>query len=468
MYIRSLSAKNLKRLHDLTLEFTHEDGTPRMWTVLIGENGTGKSTVLQAIALAAAGKLRVNDLAGSAFAHLADRRQKSALQIDASFAFTPTSLTEPKVHPLIGQDTLPSDLHLTSRVRLKPKETSLRAESWYGDSPEPPAGAGDPLDQARATEAHLWFVIGYGVHRMLPQSGGTPDLSRPSVDRMKPLFDPQYPLTSTGFISHYGARQAKARAYSTVLKQAIIDTNVLPEDIENLELRGYGGVSRSTDLLERNRFQQKMGPDLVKVPAVALGHGYQSTIAWIADLVGHILLEAKNTELSPEEFEGLVLIDEIDLYLHPKWQARLIPALRKTFPKLQFVATTHSPVVLATLSPEEVVRLSADPVTGNVRRITPDADTGVWDEVDKEADLHTQPDPRAMTGTEMYREYFGVDRLTLNEHGDQVRSYTALATNPHRTEHQNRRMEELRRELTDSLVEGLVEPVPNVDSDDSA
>jgi hypothetical protein len=465
MYIRSLVAKNLKRLNDLALDFTHSDGSPRMWTVLIGENGTGKTSVLQAIALAAAGKLRVNDLAGSRSLHLLDRRQRGSLEITAKFSFTPSSLEDPKVHPLARP--LTRDLKLTSRVRLSPKETSLRADSWYGDSLTPPDGIADPLDQARATEAHLWFVIGYGVNRMLPESGKTPNLARPSVDRMKPLFDSEYPLASTSFISHYGTRQTKARAYSNILKRAIINTGVLPRDITDLELRGYGGVSKATDLLERDRFQQQMGDSPVKVPAVALAHGYQSTIAWIADLVGHILLEARNTEILPSEFEGLVLIDEIDLYLHPMWQARLIPALRRTFPKLQFVATTHSPVVLATLSPEEVIRLQNDPTTGHVRRITPDSETGEWDPIDREADLHTQPDPRAMTGTEMYREYFGIERLTLNEHGDKLRTYTALATNPHRTKHQQEKMVKLHQELTDALVVDLAKPVPAELNDDS-
>jgi hypothetical protein len=457
MYIQSLSIKNLKRLRDLQLQFHHADGSPRMWTVLIGENGTGKSSILQSIALAAAGKLRVNDLAGRAFTHLVDRRQRAKLQINACFQFTPESRAHPKLHPL-HPDPLPAALKLRSRVQLDPKETSLRADSWYGDADEPPGDDEDPLDQARARESKLWFVIGYGVHRTLPESGRVPDLSRPSVDRMKPLFDPGHPITSTSFISYYGSRQAKARVYSTVLKQAIIDTEILPQDIANLELRGYGGVTRATDLVDRDRFHQRMGTDTVKVPAIALAHGYQSTIAWIADLVGHVLLEA-DTQIEPAEFEGLVLIDEIDLYLHPKWQARLIPALRKTFPKLQFIATTHSPVVLATLNADEIVRLQADPETGNVRRVLMDPETGDWSGNFDAAQVAEQPDPRTMSGTEMYREYFGVDRLTLNEHGEELRTYTALATNPLRNSHQDAHMRQLRERLTMELVEGLVEPV---------
>ena len=66
--------------------------------------------------------------------------------------------------------------------------------------------------------------------------------------------------------------------------------------------------------------------------------------------------------------QGVVLIDEIDLYLHPSWQATFVSALRRVFPKIQFIATTHSPVILAGLAPHEVVRLQADPETGDVVR----------------------------------------------------------------------------------------------------
>lgn len=464
MYIRTLTVKNLKRLQDVTLKFTNKDSSPRMWTVLIGENGTGKTTILQAIALAAAGKLRVNDLAGSTFTYLIDRRKNSALSISANFKFTPTSLTE-KLHPTL-RGTPDAELCLTSNVSLRPKETSLRGDAWYGSCEKPDPDAQDPLDKARALESKLWFVIGYGVQRTLPQSGRMPDLARPSVDRLKSLFDLTHPITSTSFMSHYGNRSAKARRYSAVLAKTIVDTGILPEDIAKLELRGYGGVTTGKDLLERDRFHQKMGGASVKVPALALAHGYQSTVAWIADLVGHILLEADlDGTLAPEEFEGLVLIDEIDLYLHPTWQARLIPALRKTFPRLQFVATTHSPVVLATLAPDEVIMLEIDDATGSVTCKQAQEEDTQSSTSDGDENEPGHPDPRSMTGTEMYREYFGLDRLTLNEHGEELRSYTALATNPYRTEYQDQKMKSLRENLTESLISDLVNPVERREDD---
>src|SRR5690606_2430475 len=126
--------------------------------------------------------------------------------------------------------------------------------------------------------------------------------------------------------------------------------------------KGRGGVSQASSLIDRERFQLKIGRHNYKLPAVALSHGYQSTLAWIADLIGHVMWEADDA-IEAADIEGLVLIDEIDLYLHPQWQAGLITALRRTFPKVQFVATTHSPVVLSSLQPEEIVVLGHNPET---------------------------------------------------------------------------------------------------------
>jgi predicted ATP-binding protein involved in virulence len=55
-----------------------------------------------------------------------------------------------------------------------------------------------------------------------------------------------------------------------------------------------------------------------------------------------------------EETPGVVLIDELDLHLHPKWQRRIIHDLKRTFPQVQFIATTHSPQLIGEARPHEV------------------------------------------------------------------------------------------------------------------
>jgi len=59
----------------------------------------------------------------------------------------------------------------------------------------------------------------------------------------------------------------------------------------------------------------------------------------------------------PLQGQGIVIIDEIDLHLHPQWQRRIIPQLRKTFPNIQFIVTTHSPLVLESLDLDNIIVL---------------------------------------------------------------------------------------------------------------
>ena len=71
-------------------------------------------------------------------------------------------------------------------------------------------------------------------------------------------------------------------------------------------------------------------------------------------------LAIANTGLdNPLEGEGVVLIDEIELHLHPKWQRAIVPALTRTFPNCQFIVTTHSPQVLSEVQPNSIYILES-------------------------------------------------------------------------------------------------------------
>ena len=151
--------------------------------------------------------------------------------------------------------------------------------------------------------------------------------------------------------------------------------------------------------------------------------------------------------------EGLVLIDEIDLYLHPTWQARFIPALRRVFPRMQFVATTHSPVVLSSLAPHEVVRLVVDEETGDIVQ-------GGWDRQGGQfrpgvQDAEHQPDPRLMTGGELYRTWFGLEGMTPNPLGEKLRRSQVLSAHPAPTAAQARELRELRSEVRREFIQRL-------------
>lgn len=449
MYLRKIHIKNLKRIRDLSLDFT-VDGEPRMWTVLIGENGTAKTSVLHAIALSAAGSRQVNALARPVVAHLRDRRAPQKLSIKSEFEFTPESLDDLRFHPELKGQRSRRGFRLSSRVGLVPGgATSLSASANYVDTRGKPFRTRDPLDLAREFHLPRWFVAGYGVARVLPDATDEPKLQLPSIERLEPLFNRTALLASTSFANHFlrkdvdenRPRGTTSRIYAKMLNQALKlgDEDLLP-DIVKLELRGQGGTRSQSDLIESDRFHQRMGKDVHRMAGVALSHGYQSTIAWIADLIGHVLLESRS-KLQTTEMEGLVLLDEIDLYLHPCWQATFISGLRRIFPRMQFIATTHSPVVLADLPAHEIIRLYADPETGNVEQAPQGAD------------------PRPMTGSEIYRQWFGLDRLTPNPHGKELREYLVLAGDSLRTSAEDVHLNAIAKRLRAAGITNLAKPV---------
>lgn len=81
-----------------------------------------------------------------------------------------------------------------------------------------------------------------------------------------------------------------------------------------------------------------------KVSFEQLSAGYRGVIIIICDLIAR--LSEKQQVKSIADFQGIVLIDEVELHLHPKWQYGFMDKLRKTFPLIQFIVTTHSPTVI--------------------------------------------------------------------------------------------------------------------------
>ena len=84
-----------------------------------------------------------------------------------------------------------------------------------------------------------------------------------------------------------------------------------------------------------------------------LSDGEKCTLAMTGDLARRMAI-ANPAMKNPLESEGIVLIDEIDLHLHPGWQRRVVPALQRTFPNCQFLLSTHSPQILGHLRPESI------------------------------------------------------------------------------------------------------------------
>jgi len=443
MYLRHLQVRNVKLLRDVEIDFVGLDGHPRMWTVIVGENRLCKTTLLQTIAAAACGADRGTQLVTDVVASWPDLRRPVPLEIDATFGFSETRHAR-RQYP--GLDAPSSPPRLRSHLALDPSKRVFSGEATYQLSEaaheQSPGQDRDPLTEARASGLRDWFVAAYGPSRLLSTSGMTRRQNEPSVDRLRSLFGEN--LIGTGFIELLG--EELGHAFARVLQSVFITGGLLPH-VTALELRGRGGIRSVKDLTEAQRFEMDLedtNGKRIRVPATWLSQGYQTLIAWLADVVGQILLESDGP-IEAAEMEGTVLIDEIDLHLHPTWQLGLIPALKKVFPRLQFIATTHSPMVLPGLAAEEVIVLSPDE-EGSVQA-TPSSRS-----------------PALLTGSELLDAFFEIRRLHPSPLGDKMHRYGQLATDPTRTVEEDAEMRSLRSELVSAGVEFDWEPVPMEDA----
>jgi hypothetical protein len=433
MYLRHLHVQNVKLLRDVKIDFVGADGRPRMWTVFVGENRSCKTTLLQTIAAAASGRDQAIHLTTDVVASWPDLRRPGAkVSIDAELGFSRSR----------HADRLYADSHpsqpplLRAHLDLEPGRSVFDGDARFIDVDT----EGDPLVAARRENYADWFVAGYGVRRML-RGVGTVDTQRqrnPALDRLKPLFGED--VIGTSFIELLSGDLG--RAFAKILQSIFVVGGLLPH-ITALELRGRGGIRSTKNLIEAQRFEMDILDDQgerIRVPAAWLSQGYQSVIAWLADVVGQILLESGGP-VEAADMEGCVLVDEIDMYLHPTWQLRLIPALKQVFPKLQFIATTHSPMILPALAADEVWLLSHD-AEGSVIA---------------EPARHS---PALLTGSELFEAFFTIDKVYPAELGEKASRYGRLATDPTRTPEEDSEMRALRQELAAAGIKFDWEPAP--------
>ncbi|MCK6515030.1 AAA family ATPase [Myxococcota bacterium] len=460
MRIEQLTLSHIKRVESLTIDFPPvvRAGTPSErapWTVIIGENGTCKTTILQAIALTAAGELQASRLAGPSAATVAGRVAMRAQEApraqvgqEATPAFTASAsatftVTSADLHVLGGNGG--ADCSLRSSVELAPGQVELGCTSAVVDGAETTVThfGRNPLTAVRRhANARGLFVAAYGVNRPLPEPGHTSP-SIVSVDRLSPLFADAPVLVGPGFFQYFlnNRQDELARKFARIVNRVLAgNTRGLLPGLNNIVLQGIRS-NGSVFGMSREFGRQRMGESAIDVPTSALAHGFQSTLAWVADLIGHALLLDDSIEDSTQ-MTGLVLIDEIDLYVHPTLQVSLIRDLMAAFPRMQFVVTTHSPLVLAAMRPDEdeIVRLRINESSGLVEAYPM-----------KEGRQH-EPDARLMTVAEVLERYFGRESVFAGVEGSWLVERQSIAHNPYRSDEEDRRLQELTNNLTSAGV----------------
>jgi hypothetical protein len=143
-------------------------------------------------------------------------------------------------------------------------------------------------------------------------------------------------------------------------------------------------------------------------PVDRLSEGYRSLFAMSVDIMRSMLMSADNLENA----RGVVLIDEVETHLHPQWKMRVMSALRRAMPRVQFIATTHDPLCLRGLEDGEVVVL-------------------IRDEDSQIHQLTDLPNIKGLRAEQLLTsEYFGLDSTADPETDSGVARLTDVLQNP--------------------------------------
>ncbi|MCT7951325.1 AAA family ATPase [Ancylothrix sp. C2] len=367
MWVKKISLENIKGFREQELSFTRNKrgDKPYYWITLLGENGVGKTTFLQAMALLLAGPEAAKELLSDTIGWVRDSSKpgklKAVLYQEDVDAGTLRNNNGNKVLSPTYSYFLTGNNRLKIGKETYPPRTLIEEES-------------EILSQLRtnafASTTQGWFAVGYGAFRRLSRE----DIRRiPRLDQPKrssnfaTQFNDNRPLSSfEEWMIHLDYRIAKdvndtkARQMRTVGEAAII--KLIPGNVRISEITTDGLIMFSVD-------EQQ-------VPTISLSDGFRSIIALAGDLIWRLLQAFPNLD-DPTQASGVVLIDELDIHLHPSWQRYIAGWLREVFPNLQFFVATHSPLVAAGAG-EDALTLRFDMINGEVE-VTPVKDISAYD-----------------------------------------------------------------------------------------
>lgn len=121
-------------------------------------------------------------------------------------------------------------------------------------------------------------------------------------------------------------------------------------------MEGFSGL-RIENSNEPTLFVDKFGNAL---NLNQLSNGEKNILALVIDLTRRLTQANPDLDIPTDEGTGIVLIDELDLHLHPQWQSKIVSQLQKAFPKCQFVVTSHSPIIISSVKPESFIIMNRE------------------------------------------------------------------------------------------------------------
>jgi predicted ATP-binding protein involved in virulence len=170
-------------------------------------------------------------------------------------------------------------------------------------------------------------------------------------------------------------------------KQTNVDLQGIPQlDVIRRVIEQFTGFKKIT--IQRNPHRMQLEKDGEILGVEQLSEGERDLFALVGDLARRLAIANPVLE-NPLKGEGIVLIDEIELHLHPKWQKEVIGKLSSTFPNVQFIITTHSPQVLSEAERNSVILLYRK--DGEIVHTTIEQSKGLSSNEILEEIMHTSP-----------------------------------------------------------------------------
>ncbi len=344
MKIKTLRLINFRNLENFKIEF--EDNL----TVLVADNSAGKTSILDGITIALGpyiGEFPTASAKGFKHEDVMRLKAKNSIEklypvaLEAFFALDSDSQSIKTAHVMRALNSAKSKTTIKTA-----EELSTHGKNLY-------------QSVKKDTDVILPIVSYYGTARLWAQIKYTQKSDRNSNSRFFAYHDCLLPESNYKEFEKWFIDLSLAE-YDEIVKYAqetiasggapvVATVNPLLQAVREavnivLEETKWGNLrydaSEKTIAVENSS---------TKLPVKLMSDGVQSTLALVADIAYRCAKLNPHLDSPCKDTNGIVLIDEIDMHLHPKWQQTILLSLQKIFPKIQFIVTTHSPQVLSTV-----------------------------------------------------------------------------------------------------------------------
>ena len=342
MHFKLTEIQNFKSIEKMSLNFS--SGV----NLLIGDNGVGKTTVLEALALSVQTYFsRMNDITKKGITQK-DVRFTSSLVGDASqhrMYYTPTTI---KSTVELGGVEYSSEISRedetnATRTKYAGKELAAAGRELLNSQTEilPVICY---FSTSRVVDTQKASTSSVGKNKLNDRRCGYMDCLNATLDR-KALTDWAFKMAMAEY------KKGMPIAEYEAFKKAVGTFMQKMNDLDEIPLVEYTRDFEDITYTENGKTM------LVNY----LSAGYQSLLWMLMEISFRIAL--LNPEMSDySQAEGIVLIDEIDMHLHPRWQWKILDALHSSFPKVQFIAATHSPIIISSFRDAKLLSIGQNGV----------------------------------------------------------------------------------------------------------